>query len=194
MDNAKIGKLIYKLRKEQNMTQLQLAQQMNISDKTVSKWERGLGCPEVSLLPELSKLFGVDLEKLLSGQLETNARLGGDMKKLQFYSCPDCGNIITAMTATSLSCCGRKLQPLQPKRATEHERLVVEKVEDDFYITTAHPMERGHYIAFVALLSGDSIMLRKQYPQWELQVRIPIFAHGRLLWYCNRHGLFYQEI
>lgn len=194
MDNAKIGKLIYKLRKEQNMTQLQLAQQMNISDKTVSKWERGLGCPEVSLLPELSKLFGVDLEKLLSGQLETNARLGGDMKKLQFYSCPDCGNIITAMTATSLSCCGRKLQPLQPKRATEHERLVVEKVEDDFYITTAHPMERGHYIAFVALLSGDSIMLRKQYPQWELQVRIPIFAHGRLLWYCNKHGLFYQEI
>lgn len=190
MDNAKIGKLIYKLRKEQNMTQLQLAQQMNISDKTVSKWERGLGCPEVSLLPEVSKLFGVDLEKLLSGQLETNARLGGDMKKLQFYSCPDCGNIITAMTATSLSCCGRKLQPLQPKRATEHERLVVEKVEDDFYITTAHPMERGHYIAFVALLSGDSIMLRKQYPQWELQVRIPIFAHGRLLWYCNKHGLF----
>lgn len=190
MDNAKIGKLIYKLRKEQNMMQLQLAQQMNISDKTVSKWERGLGCPEVSLLPELSKLFGVDLEKLLSGQLETNARLGGDMKKLQFYSCPDCGNIITAMTATSLSCCGRKLQPLQPKRATEHERLVVEKVEDDFYITTAHPMERGHYIAFVALLSGDSIMLRKQYPQWELQVRIPIFAHGRLLWYCNKHGLF----
>ena len=194
MDNAKIGKLIYKLRKEQNMTQLQLAQQMNISDKTVSKWERGLGCPEVSLLPEVSKLFGVDLEKLLSGQLETNARLGGDMKKLQFYSCPNCGNIITAMTATSLSCCGRKLQPLQPKRATEHERLVVEKVEDDFYITTAHPMERGHYIAFVALLSGDSIMLRKQYPQWELQVRIPIFAHGRLLWYCNKHGLFYQEI
>lgn len=190
MDNAKIGKLIYKLRKEQNMTQLQLAQQMNISDKTVSKWERGLGCPEVSLLPEVSKLFGVDLEKLLSGQLETNARLGGDMKKLQFYSCPNCGNIITAMTATSLSCCGRKLQPLQPKRATEHERLVVEKVEDDFYITTAHPMERGHYIAFVALLSGDSIMLRKQYPQWELQVRIPIFAHGRLLWYCNKHGLF----
>lgn len=109
MDNAKIGKLIYKLRKEQNMTQLQLAQQMNISDKTVSKWERGLGCPEVSLLPEVSKLFGVDLEKLLSGQLETNARLGGDMKKLQFYSCPNCGNIITAMTATSLSCCGRKL-------------------------------------------------------------------------------------
>ena len=42
MDNVKIGKLIYQLRKENRMTQLQLANQMNISDKTVSKWERGV--------------------------------------------------------------------------------------------------------------------------------------------------------
>ena len=41
MDNTKIGRLIYKLRKEKGMTQLQLAERMNISDKTVSKWERG---------------------------------------------------------------------------------------------------------------------------------------------------------
>ena len=42
MDNVKIGRLIYRLRKENNMTQLQLAGKMNISDKTVSKWERGV--------------------------------------------------------------------------------------------------------------------------------------------------------
>ena len=42
MDNAKIGNLIYKLRKEKNMTQLQLAERLHISDKAVSKWERGV--------------------------------------------------------------------------------------------------------------------------------------------------------
>lgn len=42
MDNEKIGRLICSLRKEKNLTQLQLASQMNISDKTVSKWERGV--------------------------------------------------------------------------------------------------------------------------------------------------------
>lgn len=42
MDNAKIGRLITKLRKENNLTQLQLANMMHISDKTVSKWERGV--------------------------------------------------------------------------------------------------------------------------------------------------------
>ncbi len=194
MDNIKIGRLIYQLRKEKNLTQLQLAEQMNISDKAVSKWERGLGCPEVSLLPELSKIFDVDLEKFLSGELDDNGILGGNMKKLCFYICPNCGNVITAMTETNITCCGKKLKPLQPKKASESDRLIVEKVENDFYISTQHPMEREHYISFVALLTGDSIMLRKQYPEWGLQVRIPIFSHGRLLWYCNQHGLFYQEI
>ena len=65
MNNIKIGNLIYTLRKEKQLTQLQLAERMNISDKTVSKWERGLGCPDISLLPDLSKILEVNLEELL---------------------------------------------------------------------------------------------------------------------------------
>lgn len=194
MDNVKIGKLIYQLRQEKGMTQLQLADQLNISDKTVSKWERGMGCPDVSLLPELSQIFNVDLEKLLAGELNSNEVLGGNMKKMHFYVCPVCGNMITAMTETGISCCGKKLQPLQPHKADENEKLNVARIENDFYITANHPMEREHYIPFVALLTSDTLMLRKLYPEWELQVRIPIFSHGRLLWYCNRHGLFYQDV
>lgn len=194
MDNIKIGKLIYQLRKESHMTQLQLAEQMNISDKAVSKWERGLGCPELSLLPELAKIFNVDLEKLLSGELDSNEILGGNMKKTHFYICPTCGNMITAMVDTDISCCGKKMKALQPQKANDNDKLNVETIENDFYITTNHAMDREHYIAFIALLTGDSLMLKKQYPEWELQVRIPIFAHGKLLWYCNKHGLFYMEI
>ena len=110
MDNIKIGNLIYKLRKEKQLTQLQLAEQMNISDKTVSKWERGLGCPDISLLSDLSKIFNIDLENLLSGELDANNILGGNMKKTNFYICPNCENIITSTTDASISCCGKKLK------------------------------------------------------------------------------------
>lgn len=72
MDCSKVGNLIRALRNEKAMTQRQLADAMNISDKTISKWERGLGCPDVSLLPELSSLLGVDIEKILSGELNPN--------------------------------------------------------------------------------------------------------------------------
>jgi transcriptional regulator with XRE-family HTH domain len=57
MDNSKVGELIYRLRKEKGLTQKQLADQMNISDRTISKWERGYGCPDVTLLPSLSTLW-----------------------------------------------------------------------------------------------------------------------------------------
>ena len=136
MDNVKIGQLIYKLRKEKHLTQLQLADQMGISDKAISKWERGLGCPDVSLLPDLSKIFNVDLEKLLSGELDTNEVLGGDMKKMTFYICPTCGNMITSMTDTAVSCCGKKLSAIQPQKATEDEKLSVEIIEDDYRTAT----------------------------------------------------------
>lgn len=194
MDHVKIGRLIYGLRKERGLTQLQLSNLLGVSDKAISKWERGLGCPDVSTLPELARVLDVDLEKLLSGELDANKILGGNMKKIKFYICPACGNTITAMADAGISCCGKKLQPIQPQKAGEDEKLHVEMIENDFFVTSAHPMERGHYLSFVALLTGDTLLLRKQYPEWDLQVRLPAFAHGKLLWYCTQHGLFYQLV
>ena len=194
MDNEKIGKLIYGLRKERNMTQLQLAEILHISDKTVSKWERGQGCPDISLLVDLSCVLGVDMEKLLSGRLEANEERGGNMKKLNFYVCPECSNVITAMTEAGISCCGKKLQPLEAVKAHDEERLLVENIENDYYISSDHPMLKEHYISFVALLTGDTLTLKKQYPEWDLQVRIPGRTHGKLIWYCTEHGLFYQLV
>ena len=194
MDHTKIGKLIYTLRKEKGLTQLQLAKAMHISDKTVSKWERGLGCPDISLLCELSKILNVDLSELLRGQLTSNDILGGSMKRIKFYVCPNCGNILTALSDTAISCCGKKLLPLELKKADAADRLSVEIIENEFFISANHEMTKEHYISFVALITDDALILRKQYPEWDLQARIPFFAHGQLVWYCTRHGLFCQSI
>lgn len=194
MEQIKIGALIRSLRKEMNFTQQQLAEKLCVSDKAISKWERGIGCPDVSLLPSLSEILGVDLEKLLSGDLDTNELACGNMKKIHFFVCPICGNLITSLTDTIISCCGKKLKALPLQKASPDEMLSVEIVENDFYITANHPMTHDHYITFIALLTEDTIMLRKQYPEWDLQTRIPVFAHGILVWHCSKHGLFYQEV
>ena len=194
MDTNLIGTLIRRLRTEHDLTQRQLAQQLHVSDKAVSKWERGLGCPDVSLLPALAQVLGVELEGLLSGQLDSNEPLGGTMKKLNFYVCPVCGNLVTAMAEPTLSCCGKKLSPLLPQKAEEDHALSIEPVDGERFLTTRHPMEKGHSISFVALLTGDSMVLQKLYPEWDLQVRLPAASHGKLLWYCTQHGLFYQNI
>lgn len=116
------------------------------------------------------------------------------MKKTSFYVCPNCGNVVTAMVDTTVSCCGKKLKPLEAKKAAEDEKLSIEMIEMEYFISSEHEMTKEHYISFVALLTGDSLVLRKQYPEWGLQTRIPAFAHGKLLWYCTKHGLFYQVV
>ena len=66
MDCVKIGNLIAKLRKEKKLTQRNIADALGIQNKTVSKWECGLGCPDLSLWPELSTILGVDSAALTS--------------------------------------------------------------------------------------------------------------------------------
>ena len=194
MDNKKVGQLIRELRKERYMTQAQLAEQLHVSDKTVSKWETGKGGPELSLLTEITKIFEIDLQNLLAGELNQNQLRSINLRKVKLYICPNCGNVVTATSEAAVSCCGRKLKEAAPTKASQDEKLMVELVENDFFVTSQHEMTKEHYISFVALLTADAIIMRKQYPEWDLSVRIPRIAHGRLLWYCSRHGLFYQEI
>ena len=68
MDTKSIGNTISKLRKKHGMTQLQMAQRLNISDKTVSKWESGQGYPDVTAFPLLAALFGVSIDYLMLGE------------------------------------------------------------------------------------------------------------------------------
>ncbi len=193
MDNVKMGELIRQLRKSCNMTQRQLAEKLYVSDKAVSKWERGMGSPEISLIGELSRIFRVDMQNLISGELHQNGLSCGNLKRMKFYICPICGNLLTAMTETPITCCGRRLGAAIPEKA-EEEKLNIEIIENDYFISSSHEMSREHYITFVALVTSDTVFLKKQYPEWDLQVHIPRFFHGRLLWHCNKHGLFYQEV
>lgn len=67
MDAGKTGRFITKKRRERNMSQKELAQHLNITDKAVSKWERGLSFPDITILIPLSEALEVSLYDLLTG-------------------------------------------------------------------------------------------------------------------------------
>ena len=83
---------------------------------------------------------------------------------------------------------------MEAVKVSPEEKLQVETIENDFFISSNHEMTKEHYISFVALLTGDTLMVKKLYPEWNMQARIPQFGHGKLLWYCTQHGLFYQYL
>lgn len=192
MENSRVGSIIRTLRQELRMTQRELADKMNLSDKTISKWERGLGLPDISLIPELSRILEIDIMNLLAGDLTPNDFAGGNMKNTKYFVCPTCQNITFCTGEAEVSCCGKKLAAQTLKKTEEGERLTVHLVEDDWYITSEHPMDKEHYISFVALASGDRLQIIKQYPEWNLNVRIPRREHGMLIWYSTDYGLRYQ--
>ena len=190
MDCSKVGGLIGYLRKEKNMTQKEVADRLNISDKTISKWERGRGCPDVSLLAELSNLFGVNIEKILLGDLIPNDTDGGNMKRIKFYVCSNCNNVITGTGEAEISCCGRKLEPLIAKAVDEEHKTTIEEIENDLYVTIEHEMSKTHYISFVAYVAYDRVLLIKLYPEQNAELRFPKMKAGKLFIYCNQHGLW----
>lgn len=189
MDYDKLGNLVLQRRKDMGMTQRQLADAMQISDKTISKWERGLGCPDVSLLSELSRLLGVNIERILSGELDPKEAEGGNMKQIKFYVCPNCGNIMTSVGEADISCCGRTLIPLAARAVDEEHNVSIEAVEDEDFITFEHDMTKAHYISFVAYVSYDRVLLVKLYPEQNGELRIPRMRGGKLYLYCSQHGL-----
>ena len=65
MQEQNMSTMIASLRKAKGMTQAELADRLNVTDKAVSKWERGLSCPDIALLPKLAEIFGVSVDELM---------------------------------------------------------------------------------------------------------------------------------
>ncbi len=189
MDQIKCGLLIRKLRQERGMTQAALAERLSVSDKAVSKWERGMGCPDVSLLNSLSSVFGVNIECLLNGSIEPNRADGGNMKRTSIYVCPYCGGVLAATCAAEISCCSRKLEPLKAVRADEAHSPKVEISDDEYYITVPHEMTKTHFLRFAAYSTYDRALIVRMYPEQEAAFRMPIMRGGKLYICCSEHGL-----
>lgn len=188
------GNTIKELREKRNLTQKELAEKINVSDKTISKWETGRGLPDISIIEDLSKALGVSITELLTGDLRENENRSANMKKLHFYVCPICGNIITSVGQGSFSCCGIALLEQEPEIDDENHIINIETVDNEYYVTVKHPMSKGHYISFVGYIASDSSEIVKLYPEQDISVRFRKKRHGIIYVYCNRHGMFKKLI
>ena len=68
MANKSMGEIISTLRREKGMTQKELAEMLNITDKAVSKWERDIACPDTMTIPKLAEILGVSVEELMNAK------------------------------------------------------------------------------------------------------------------------------
>lgn len=190
MDQYVTGEAIRLLREKAGCTQVQLAQKLCVSDKTVSKWETGKGYPDISLLEPLAEALNVSVTELLSGNLITNNNVSANMLRSKFYVCPVCGNVIHSVGEAVVQCNGVTLVPEEPAKPDEKHVIKVERVEDEYYVSVDHEMTKQHYISFIAAVSDDGIQLKKIYPESSAEARFRIEGVRKFYCYCNRDGLY----
>ena len=194
MNQYVTGAVIRELREKNKMTQLQLAERLGVSDKTVSKWETAKGYPDITLLEPIAEVFKISVTELISGNTVHNANVSANMLRSKFYVCPVCGNVIHSMGEASIHCHGILLTPLEAEPADERHMLSIERVEDEYYVRIDHSMTKEHYISFAAAASSDQVQMVKLYPEGNAEARFKIRGVRRIFYYCNRDGLFSRSL
>ena len=190
MNQYVTGAVIKELREKNQLTQVELAEKLNVSDKTISKWETAKGYPDISLLEPIAKIFGISVTELISGNAVSNVNVSANMMRSKFYVCPVCGNSIHSMGEAVIQCHGLILAPCQAEETDENHKIFIERVEDEYYVRIEHDMTKQHYISFVAALSSDKLQMVKLYPEGNPEARVKMNGVKKILFYCNRDGLF----
>ena len=194
MNQYVTGSMIKRLREGKHLTQQQLAEKLDISDKAVSKWETGRGYPDLSLIEPLADALGVSIIELFSGADVVNTNRAQNMLRAKLHVCPICGNLILSTGEAVVSCCGIVLPPLEAEPEDPEHSLNLTPVEDEYYVTIPHPMEKTHYISFVLALGDDGCEVRKLYPEGAAEARFKLRGVRYLYYYCNQHGLFRKPL
>ena len=176
------------------MTQLQMADSLGVSDKTVSKWETGKGYPDITLLEPIAAAFKISVTELISGNTIHNENVSANMLRSKFYVCPICGNVIHSMGEAVIQCHGVSLLPFEAEPSDEHHPVTVERIEDEYYVKVSHEMAKEHYISFIAAISSDEVKVIKLYPEGNAEARFKIRGIKKIVFFCNRDGLFSSDV
>ena len=119
-----------------------------------------------------------------------------------FYRCPICGNIIGLIQGdiNHMRCCGKEMELMEANStdaATEKHVPVYERVEDEIVVKVGeveHPMEKDHYIMWIAQVSDNQTTRIRLYPEQSTEVRFKYIPESILYAYCNKHGLWKSEV
>ena len=123
-------------------------------------------------------------------------------ENVRFYKCPICGNIVGLIEGDMqhINCCGKPMEEMVANTtdaATEKHIPVYEKVEDEIVVRVGeveHPMEKEHYIEWVALVKDNKEYTVNLYPEQNAECRFKYIPGSTIYAYCNKHGLWKKDV
>jgi len=123
-------------------------------------------------------------------------------ENIKFYYCEICGNVIEVVDGdiSHIRCCGKEMKELianTVEASLEKHIPIVEKVEDELLVKVGaveHPMEKEHYIKWIAIVSQDKFFKVQLFPEQDALARLPYIKDAEVYAFCNKHGLWKIKI
>ena len=123
-------------------------------------------------------------------------------ENVTFYYCATCGNIVGLIDGNidHMNCCGKPLQKLVANSvdaSVEKHVPTYEMVEDEIVVSVGevkHPMEKDHYIMWLAQVTENVTTRVKLYPEQDIEVRFKYIPGSTIYAYCNKHGLWKKDV
>lgn len=192
MDALKTGTIIRARRKELGYTQKALAELLFLEPKTISKWETGKGFPDISHISKLSEILGLEATKIIEGEIKKKTKDSGNLKRMSFYLCPECNNLLWSTSSATIFCCAEKLAPLSISEGKLEADISI--IDGSYYLSIKHEMTKENYILFVALQKDDTLTMKRLYPEGEASVTLPRTIRGNLYIGNSKGELFSFKI
>ncbi len=117
--------------------------------------------------------------------------------ELKLKVCRVCGRVVEANGDETIECCGRPMEDIVPNTvecAVEKHIPTYEKVEDEIFVKVNHVMEKDHYIEWICMVNGEEKTKVELYPEQEASARFPYVKGAKIYAYCNKHGLWENEV
>lgn len=190
MNPEKTGLIIKNARIKKGLTQKQLADAISVTDKAVCKWETGRGCPDITLLSQLSRILEIDIQSILRGELVKNKSIAGNMNRIKFYRCPTCGNLVTSVKEIEISCCGNKLPFAEAHKSNDEKYTpIIKEFDGQYSVSFNHPMTKDDYIANIITVQYDKILVINLFAEQEAVVTLPQIEGLRMFLITSQDGL-----
>ena len=118
-----------------------------------------------------------------------NSCIRRNMLQTRFYVCPVCGNVIHSIGDAKVNCHGMELPALVAKKAPEG-RIIMERVEDELFVSVEHEMSKKNYISFLAAISADRVQMVELFPEGNAEARFKMCSIRDIYYYSTNEGLF----
>lgn len=190
MNPEKTGTVIKEARIKKGMTQKQLADAISVTDKAVCKWETGHGCPDITILSQLSKVLEIDIQSILRGTIVKSSGIAGNMNRVKFFRCPTCGNLVTSAKEIEISCCGNKLVALEARQSDEKKYVpIISEFDGQYSVRFDHPMTKKDFISNIITVQYDKISVINLFAEQEAVVTLPQIGGLRFFLITSKNEL-----